>query len=222
VETRGRSRGAGVRWPCRAAARNARAGGRPVRQDSGAAQVPALGAGRMGGFARCRAPAGHGTPGSGLHAGARRPPRAAGAAGRFARGARCAAGCARAGRQRGDGRSGARRFPPDRCGRPADLQPRRGRSPVSVRQRPPGEGPPADRRGARRLCRHAGARPARGAGAVSRRAADRGRRERPPGQDRGSLSRSRAGAGDGGDRPAHGAGKRGPALRAGPFRNRDA
>ena len=78
----------------------------------------------------------------------------------------------------------------DRRRRPADLQPRRGRSPVSVRQRPPGEGPAADRRGARGLSRHAGARPPRGAGAVPRRAARGGRRQRPPGQDRGPLPRS--------------------------------
>ncbi len=77
-----------------------------------------------------------------------------------------------------------------RRGRPADLQPRRRRSPVPVRQRPPGEGPAAGRRGARGLCRHAGARSPCGAGAVPRASARGSRRQRPPGQDRSALPRS--------------------------------
>ena len=88
---------------------------------------------------------------------------------------------------------------------PADLQPRRCRSPISVRQRPSGEGPAARRRAARRLCRFARARSPPGRRAVPRLPSERGRRQRPSRQDRGALSRPAA-------RPR--ADRRGPAPRA--------
>ena len=78
--------------------------------------------------------------------------------------------------------------------RPADLQPRRRRPSISVRQRPAGEGPAADRRGARRLSGPARPRPPSGARLVHRPSRRGGRRQRPPGQDRGAVPRSRRGS----------------------------
>ena len=100
----------------------------------------------------------------------------------------------RAGREQRRDRSRARRAAAGRRRRAADLQPRRRRPPISVRQRPPGEGPAARRRGARRLCRDAARATATGGRLVPRRPGRAGRRERPPGQDRGALPRAGAGA----------------------------
>ena len=62
----------------------------------------------------------------------------------------------------------ARRAAADRRRQPADLQPRHGRPAISVRQPPPGEGPAAGRRAARRLSRPARPRPPPDRGPVPR------------------------------------------------------
>ena len=82
----------------------------------------------------------------------------------------------------------------DRRDQPADLQPRRRRPAISVRQLAAGEGPAAGRRAARRLSRPDRPRPPPDRRLVPRGPARRGRRQRPPGQDRGPLPRSGGGA----------------------------
>ena len=88
----------------------------------------------------------------------------------------------------------ARGHPAHRLCRRADAQPRHRGDAVSLRQRPPGAGPSAGRRGARRLSGFPGARPPSAGGAVPRHAGRRGRRQRASGQGRGALPRCRAGA----------------------------
>ena len=82
-----------------------------------------------------------------------------------------------------------RRAAADRRHQPADLQPRRRRPAISVRQFAAGEGPPARRRAPRRLSRPDRPRPPSDRGLVRRSPARGGRRQRPSGQDRGPLSR---------------------------------
>ena len=93
-----------------------------------------------------------------LHARPRRPPRADASARRSAgEGRRAARARARTPWRRHRLRAG--RPAADRRGQPADLQPRRCRPAISVRQFASGEGPAAGRRTARRLSRPHRARP---------------------------------------------------------------
>ena len=125
-----------------------------VRRGAGAAQVPALArapnmppASTSCGGWRWRGPTSPSR--SSMTGGAR-----SACGRRIAPRARRRADRPRARRQQRRGRFRARGRAARRRRRAADLQPRRRRPPISVRQRPAGEGPAADRRGPRRLCGH--------------------------------------------------------------------
>ena len=175
--------------PRRAAAGYARHRRRPVRAGAGAAQVPQVRARRARRVCRRRPATGNGDAGGGVRAGPRRAAVARGRCGRRPAAASRRAAWARLRRQRRRHRPRPRRAAPRRTGRSADVQPRRRRPPVPVRQRPPGARPPARRRGSRRVPGPARPRPAPGRRAVPRRAERLRRRQRPPGQDRGPLPR---------------------------------